>query len=248
MLRRGLQLQSKRSITSHLPDHVSIKNTNLIRTTGFINGKFEEMTLGQSTFNVINPANGKVLATLPSMKEPDVNRAIKSASDAWKTWKETTAYDRSRILQRVAQLMTQNTDDLAAIMTLEAGKPTAEAKGEIGYAISFLDYYAEEAKRIAGKTFQSPVRNRRTMSIKQPVGPVGLITPWNFPSAMITRKLAPALAAGCTAVIKPSEETPLSALAICEILREAGVPPGVVNCLTISRDDVEMSGRYDLID
>lgn len=243
MLRQGFSYQSRRFITSHLPENIKIKNPKLLRNTGYINGKFEDLRHDHKTFNVINPANGKVLVDLPCMKEPDVKRAIKSASDAWKTWKETTAYDRSKILQRVSQLMTENADDLAAIMTLEAGKPTAEAKGEIGYAISFVDYYAEEAKRVAGKTFQAPVRTRRTMTIKQPVGPVGLITPWNFPSAMITRKLAPALAAGCTAVIKPSEETPLSALAICAILDEAGVPPGVVNCLTIARDDVEMSGK-----
>lgn len=142
--------------------------------------------------------------------------------------------------------MNQYADDLAAIITLEAGKPTPEAKAEIAYAISFVDYYAEEAKRISGATLPSPNRNRRTITIKQPVGPVALITPWNFPSAMVTRKLAPALAAGCTAVIKPSEETPLSALAICAIMEEAGFPPGVVNCLTVSRDDVEMSGRYVL--
>ncbi len=196
-----------------------------------------------SNFQVINPANGKTLIDLPSMKAQDIERAIKLTSDAWAGWKLTTAYERSKLLNRIAQLMHKYANDLAAIVTLEAGKPLSEAKSEIQYAITFMEYYAEEVKRIKGDTFQSPVRNRRVMTIKQPVGPVGLITPWNFPSAMITRKLAPALAAGCTAVLKPADETPLSALAMCVILQEAGLPPGVVNCLTVAREDVDMSGR-----
>eukprot|EP00981_Chlorochromonas_danica_P000970 scaffold233_cov174-Ochromonas_danica.AAC.10 len=190
----------------------------------------------------MNPANGKVLAHLPSLHEKEIDQAIQSAHTAWKTWKETTAYERSKILQKISHLMTKYSDDLAAIITLEAGKPTSEAKGEIGYAISFIDFYAEEIKRVHGDTFPSPSRNRRTFTIKQPVGPVGLITPWNFPSAMITRKVAPALAAGCTVVLKPSEETPLSALAMAAICHEAGVPPGVLNIITVGREDVTMAG------
>lgn len=242
MLRRGLNYQTKRGIASHLPSNVTLKHPHLLRTTGYINGKFVAASPGQKTFKVINPATGKSLADIPSMGAADVEHAIKVSSDAWATWKETTAWERSKLLQKYSQLMTKYSDDLAAIITLEAGKPLAESKGEIGYAISFVDWYAEEAKRIAGSTMQSPVKTRRTITIKQPVGPVGLITPWNFPSAMITRKLAPALAAGCTAVIKPSEETPLSALALCVIAEEAGFPAGVVNCLTTGRDEVEMTG------
>ncbi len=221
-----------------------IKNKKLLPDGGYINGQF---TFGSAkpndTFEVINPANGSVIHRLPRMGVEDTVAGIKAASDAWKTWKETTVYDRARVLEKISELMNLYKDDLAAIITLEAGKPMAEAKGEIVYAVSFVDYYAEEAKRIKGDTLPSPVKIRRLVTIKQPVGPCGLITPWNFPSAMITRKLAPALAAGCTAVLKPAGETPLSALAICAILEEAGVPAGVVNCVTVDRTHVEEVGR-----
>ena len=129
-------------------------------------------------------------------------------------------------------------EDLARIITLESGKPLGESRGEVLYAQSFYDFYAEEARRFSGEVLQPPVKGRRMLSLKQPVGPAGFITPWNFPSAMITRKVGPALAAGCTVVIKPSEETPLSALALCVIAQEAGLPPGVMNCLTVGREEV----------
>jgi succinate-semialdehyde dehydrogenase/glutarate-semialdehyde dehydrogenase len=221
-----------------------VKHKELLPNAGFINGNF---TVGKGNpsdkFDVVNPANGKVVAQLPRMGETETQDAIAAAKTAFHSWKETTAHERSKLLERMSQLMNKHKDDLATIMTSEAGKPTAEAKGEINYAISFLDYYAEEAKRVKGDVLASPVKNRRLLTIKQPVGVAGLITPWNFPSAMITRKLAPALAAGCTAVIKPSEETPLSALAICAIAQEAGIPPGVVNCVTVDRYQVEEVGR-----
>jgi succinate-semialdehyde dehydrogenase/glutarate-semialdehyde dehydrogenase len=143
----------------------------------------------------------------------------------------------------MADLMIQYKDDLATIITLEAGKPFAEAKGEVLYAVSFYEFYAEEAKRITGEVLPSPMSSRRLLTIKQPVGPAALITPWNFPSAMITRKVGPALAAGCTVVIKPAEATPLSALALCAIAEEAGLPAGVMNCLTVAREDVEEVGQ-----
>jgi succinate-semialdehyde dehydrogenase/glutarate-semialdehyde dehydrogenase len=239
--RVGLQrfFSQKKKVTS-LKD---IHHQNLVQHQGFINGIFTSGSAGNRTFDVVNPANGKVIAQVPCMGMADAEHSAEVAMHAWQSWKETTANDRARYLVRMSELMNKYKDDLAAIITLEAGKPLNEAKGEILYAISFLDLYAEEAKRVHGEILQPPVNTRRLLTIKQPVGPAALITPWNFPSAMITRKLAPALAAGCTAVIKPTEETPLSALAICAIAQEAGLPAGVVNCLTVSREDVESVGR-----
>ncbi|RYG65948.1 aldehyde dehydrogenase family protein [archaeon] len=196
--------RSVRRITNHLPKNVVIQNENLIRHGGFVSNHFLEATQSHKTFPVINPANGKAMVHIPCMTESEVNHAIHVTSDAWQTWRKTTAYERSKILTKLSQLMHKNLDDLAKIVTLEAGKPLSEAKGEILYAVSFVEYYAEEAKRITGSTMQSPAHNKRVMTIKQGVGPVALITPWNFPSAMITRKLAPALAAGCTAILKPA--------------------------------------------
>jgi succinate-semialdehyde dehydrogenase/glutarate-semialdehyde dehydrogenase len=221
-----------------------VQHRQLLPDGGFINGHF---TKGKSNpgdnFEVINPANGKVIAQLPRMGEAEAIEGIAAAKHAFHSWKETSSFERAQYLTKMSQLMHKYKDDLAAIMTVEAGKPTNEAKGEINYAISFFDFYAEEAKRVKGDILQSPAKNKKLLTIKQPVGVAALVTPWNFPSAMITRKLAPALAAGCTTVIKPSEETPLSALAICAIAQEAGLPPGVVNCLTVDRLQVEEVGR-----
>lgn len=213
-----------------------IKNKDLLRTTGFVNGEF--LPTSGNTFPVINPANGEVLAQMSRMNAADVDFACNVANDAFQSWKMTTATERSKIIMKMFELIEKNKEDLATIISLESGKPLAEAKGEMIYANSFYELYAEEAKRINGEILQSPVKGRRLLTIKQPVGPAGLITPWNFPSAMITRKVGPALAAGCTVVIKPSEETPLSALALCEIARQAGLPAGVMNCLTVGREQV----------
>jgi len=193
-------------------------------------------------FEVKNPATGEVIARLPRMNEKDVAEASKVADAAWIKWRKTTAKERSKIIEKMSALMEQHEDDLATILTLEAGKPFAEAKGEIRYAQSFYDLYAEEAKRVNGQVLQPPVKGRRLVTMSQPVGPCALVTPWNFPSAMITRKLGPALAAGCTAVIKPADLTPMSALALCVIAEEAGVPPGVVNCLTVAKEEVVAVG------
>eukprot|EP01040_Poterioochromonas_malhamensis_P003096 gene3096-3293_t len=221
-----------------------IKNKHLIPEAGYINGEFTPASSNEkNNFAVINPANGKPFFHLPRMGVAETEKSIAAATKAFASWKETTAFERSKILQKMASLMHKYKDDLAAIITLEAGKPTAEAKGEVLYAASFLEFYAEEGKRVHGDILQAPARNRRLINIKQPIGPCALITPWNFPSAMITRKLGPALAAGCTAVIKPAGETPLSAIAICAIAHEAGVPPGVVNVVTVDRDEVENVGR-----
>eukprot|EP01038_Epipyxis_sp_PR26KG_P006583 gene6583-9049_t len=215
----------------------SIINKNLVTGKGFINGKF---TVGSSTetFPVYNPANGQEICSLPKMKAVDASNAIQASDVAWKRWKSTSYVERSKFLRNMADLMRENIDDLATLITLEAGKPFSDSKGEILYAISFYDYYAEEARRIKGEIIESPNKNRRLFALRQSVGPAALITPWNFPSAMITRKVGPALAAGCTVVIKPSEDTPLSALALCSIAEQAGIPPGVINCLTVARDDV----------
>lgn len=220
----------------------NVKNQHLVNHIGYINGQFTAGT-AKGTFSVKNPANGEVLGEVARMGAVDAENASKVAFDSWQSWKETSANERSKFLMRISELMQHYREDLATILTLEAGKPIAEARGELQYAISFIDYYAEECKRVTGEVLQSPARHRRLINIKQPIGPAALITPWNFPSAMITRKLAPALGAGCTAVIKPSEDTPYSALAICAIVQEAGLPPGVVNCVTVGREEVQDVGR-----
>jgi succinate-semialdehyde dehydrogenase/glutarate-semialdehyde dehydrogenase len=230
----------------------------LIKNTGFIGGRWVPSPPSSSsssssaaaaaaetttTFDVLNPATGNVVATLPRMGATDANSAIAAAHGAWGKWRSTLASDRAKILRNLADLMGKHTDDLARIITLENGKPLPEAKGEVAYAKSFLDLYAEEATRVHGEVMATAFRNQRMLTIKQAVGPAALITPFNFPSAMVTRKMGPALAAGCTVVIKPSEETPLSALALCALAEEAGVPAGVVNCLTVGRDEVQDVGH-----
>lgn len=170
--------------------HTYLSNKDLVKQLGYINGKFTKgSSSAENTFDVINPANGDVLAQLPRMNGQDVKDASSAANDAFKTWKHTTSIERSKILKKMGNLMGKYIDDLATIITLEAGKPLAEAKGEIIYAQSFYDFYAEEATRVHGEILQSPIKGRRLLTMKQPIGPAGLITPWNFPSAMITRKV-----------------------------------------------------------
>jgi succinate-semialdehyde dehydrogenase/glutarate-semialdehyde dehydrogenase len=243
-MQRNLAIYSRRGLFSTAKSGLDvIQHKHLINQAGFINGKF---TRGAATsdFEVINPGTGKPLITLPSMGLAETKESIEAASKAWATWKNTTPFERSKLLRNLFTLMEgKYKDDLAAIITLEAGKPLAEAKGEMTYANSFLEFYAEEAKRAFGEVVPSPMKNRRLVTVKQPIGPAALITPWNFPSAMITRKLAPALAAGCTVVIKPANETPLSALAICAIAQEAGIPAGVINVVTVPREHVEAVGK-----
>lgn len=208
-------------------------------SVGFVGGKW---TTKPSTFDVINPATGSIVATAPRFAAVDAIDAAKVAHEAWGKWKSTLVADRAKYLRRMSDLMNKYADDLALIITIEAGKPMAESKGEVAYAKSFLDLYAEEATRVRGEMMQTTFHNQKMMTIRQPVGPAVLITPWNFPSAMVTRKLGPALAAGCTVVIKPSEETPMSAMALCAIAEEAGIPPGVVNCLPVGREEVQEVG------
>ncbi len=207
------------------------QNAALLRTQACINGEWVGAASG-NTFAVRNPFNGEVLAEVPDMGAADTMAAIEAAHDAFKSWRAQTAAYRAKILRRLYELQLAHVDDLARLLTLEQGKPLAEAKGEIRYGAAFIEWFAEEARRVYGDVIPGHQSDKRIITLKQPVGVVGAITPWNFPNAMIARKLAPALAAGCTMVIKPAEDTPLSALALAALAEEAGVPPGVLNVVT----------------
>lgn len=187
---------------------------------------------------VNNPATGEKIASVPNMGYDETQQAIVSAQQALPAWSAKTGKERAAILQKWAQLMLAHQNDLAIIMTSEQGKPIAEAAGEIAYAASFLEWFAEEAKRIDGEVLQSPKAGQRLLALKQPIGVCAAITPWNFPSAMITRKVGPALAAGCTMVVKPAEQTPLSALALAVLAQEAGVPAGVLQMITGTASEI----------
>ena len=217
------------SFTTAMTKHVPF-SSRLLRDTGYINGVW---TAGGATktFDVINPATGEVLATLPDMGAAETTAAIDAAYIAQVAWAARPAKERAVLLRRWFDLMIANADELAAILTVEMGKPLPEAKGEILYAASYVEWYAEEAKRIYGETIPAPSDDKRMIVIKQPVGVVGTITPWNFPAAMIARKIAPALAVGCTVVSKPAEQTPLTAIALAVLAEEAGIPAGVLNII-----------------
>ncbi|MGM0952715.1 MAG: NAD-dependent succinate-semialdehyde dehydrogenase [Pseudomonadota bacterium] len=187
-----------------------------------------------SCFKVTNPATGAVLARVAECSAEDTRAAVAAAEEAGKTWKLVPARQRAGILRRWFELVTRHADELARLMTLEQGKPLAEALGEVTYGASFIEFFSEEAKRIAGETLPGHGPDKRTLVLREPVGVVAAITPWNFPLAMITRKCAPAIAAGCTVVIKPAEATPLTALAVARLAREAGLPAGVINVVTAS--------------
>ena len=208
-----------------------IKDSSLFREQAFIGGRWMDADSG-NRFEVVNPANNRVIGSVPDMGAREAEGAIDSAETAGTMWREETAKDRSIILRRWHDLIIENREDLARIMTLEQGKPLSESRGEINYAAGFIEWFAEEAKRIYGDVIPSPQAENRIMTIKMPVGVCAAITPWNFPAAMIARKAGPALAAGCTMVVKPAEQTPFSALALAELARRAGMPPGVFNVLT----------------
>jgi succinate-semialdehyde dehydrogenase / glutarate-semialdehyde dehydrogenase len=210
---------------------MQLNDPHLLRQQAWLDGKWADADSGAS-IAVTNPATGMQLATIPNMGMAETRRAIDAAIRAFADWKLRTAEDRSRILRRWYELMLQHQDDLAVLMTCEQGKPLAEAKGEIAYAASYIEWFAEEAKRIYGTTIPSPWTDKRIIVTKEPVGVCAAITPWNFPSAMITRKVAPALAAGCTIILKPATQTPLSALALAELAARAGVPAGVFSVIT----------------
>ena len=217
------------SFTTAMTKHVPF-SSRFLRAAGYIDGVW---TAGGATktFDVINPATGEVLATLPDMGAAETTAAIDAAYIAQVSWAARPAKERAATLRKWFDLMIANADELAAILTAEMGKPLPEARGEILYAASYVEWYAEEAKRIYGETIPAPSNDKRMVVIKQPVGVVGTITPWNFPAAMIARKIAPALAVGCTVVSKPAEQTPLTAIALAVLAEEAGIPAGVLNII-----------------
>lgn len=210
---------------------LALKDPSLLRQQSFIDGQWADADGGQR-LDVVNPATGEVIASVAHCGEAEALRAVEAAERALHDWRETTAAERSRILRRWFDLMLAHRDDLAVLLTAEQGKPLAEAKGEIAYAASYLEWFAEEGKRAYGEVIPSPFKDRQILVVKEPVGVCAAITPWNFPSAMITRKVGPALAAGCTMVLKPAEQTPLSALALAELSVRAGVPAGVFSVVT----------------
>ena len=207
----------------------TLNDASLLKTDALING---EWTAGAARFEVRDPATGHKLADVANLGAAETEAALQAANAAWPAWRGKTAKERGAILMKWFHLLHQHADDLARIMTAEQGKPLAEAKGEVGYGASFIDWFAEEAKRIYGETIPTTDNNKRYLVIKQAMGVCAAITPWNFPIAMITRKVAPALAAGCPVVIKPAEQTPLSALAVAELAQRAGMPAGVLNVIT----------------
>jgi len=217
------------TFTTAMTKHVPFSSP-FLRDAGYINGVW---TAGGATktFDVINPATGEVLASLPDMGAAETTAAIDAAHAAQSAWAARPAKERSAILRKWFDLMVANADELGAILTAEMGKPLPEARGEILYAASYVEWYAEEAKRIYGETIPAPSNDKRMLVIRQPVGVVGTITPWNFPAAMIARKVAPALAVGCTVVSKPAEQTPLSAIALAVLAEQAGIPAGVFNVI-----------------
>jgi succinate-semialdehyde dehydrogenase / glutarate-semialdehyde dehydrogenase len=210
---------------------LSLNDSDLFRQQCYIGGRWCDAD-NAKTFPVHNPATGELLADVPDMGVAETRRAIDAAKQAWPEWRRKTAKDRAVLLRKWYELIMANSDDLARIMTAEQGKPLAESKGEIAYAASFIEWFAEEGKRVYGDTIPSPWSDRRLVILKEPVGVCGAITPWNFPAAMITRKAGPALAAGCTMISKPAESTPLSAFALAVLAERAGILAGVFNVLT----------------
>lgn len=223
---------------------MQLNDPTLFRQQAFIQGKWCDAE-SKKTIEVTNPANAQLLGTVPKMGANETRAAIEVANQALPAWRALTAKERATILRRWFDLMMANQDDLAKLMTLEQGKPLAEAKGEIAYAASFIEWFAEEGKRIYGDTIPGHQADKRLIVIKQPIGVTAAITPWNFPAAMITRKAGPALAAGCTMVLKPASQTPFSALALAELAQRAGIPDGVFNVVTGSASEVgnELTGN-----
>jgi succinate-semialdehyde dehydrogenase/glutarate-semialdehyde dehydrogenase len=210
---------------------LTLKDPSLLRQQCFIAGQWCDAD-GGATISVTNPATGEVLGTVPKMGAAETRRAIDAANTAWPEWRKKPAKTRAAILRKWNDLILANADDLAALMTAEQGKPLAESKGEIAYAASFIEWFGEEAKRVAGETLASPWPDKRVVVTREPIGVCAAITPWNFPAAMITRKAGPALAAGCPMVVKPAELTPFSALALAVLAERAGVPAGVFSVIT----------------
>ncbi|KAF2755271.1 succinic semialdehyde dehydrogenase [Pseudovirgaria hyperparasitica] len=236
--------------TAHLPGRISrvyttahsvppLNDKSLFRNQAYINGNWVNAKSGK-TFEVTDPGSGKVIDTMPEMDKEDAELAIQAASDALPAFKKLTGRQRGRMLNKWYQLMMENADDLAKLITWENGKPLADAKGEVSYAASFYEWFGEEAPRIYGDTIPSTAAGNRIITIKEPVGVCGLITPWNFPAAMITRKIGPALAAGCTVVAKSPGETPYTAAALVVLAERAGIPKGVINVITALNNTPEI--------
>lgn len=213
---------------------------NLLRTQCYIDGAWIDADSG-ARFDVTNPATGEVLASVPALGAVETRRAIGAAEAAWPAWRQKPAKERAVLLRRWFDLITAHTEALAVLMTREQGKPLAEARAEVAYAASFIEWFGEEAKRVYGEVIPSAAAERRQIVLRQPVGVCAAITPWNFPAAMITRKVGPALAAGCTILVKPAEQTPLTALALAALAQEAGIPAGVLNVIT--GDPVAIGGE-----
>jgi len=226
---------------SHTPAPLAaLKDPGLLKTQALINGQWVD---GPSRFAVTDPATGAHLVDVANLGGEQAHAAIAAANAAWPAWRALTAKARAAIMMKWFHLLNQHADDLATIMTAEQGKPLAEAKGEVGYGASFIEWFAEESRRVYGETVPSTDPSKRFMVIRQPIGVCAAITPWNFPIAMITRKVAPALAAGCPVVIKPAEATPLSALAVAELAQRAGMPPGVLNVITADAEQSIAVGK-----
>lgn len=223
---------------------MQLKDAKLFRQKAYFDGKWQDADNGK-TIDVTNPATGEVIGTVPKMGAAETSRAIDAANKALPAWRAKTAKERSVIIRRWYDLLIEHQDDLALILTTEQGKPLAEAKGEIVYGASYLDWFSEEAKRVYGDVIPGHMTDKRVVVIKQPIGVTAAITPWNFPNAMITRKAGPALAAGCTMIIKPASATPYSALALVELAERAGVPAGVLSVITGSAGEIggELTGN-----
>lgn len=216
---------------------MQLNDSRLLRQQCYINGAWVDADNG-ATLEVTNPATGEVLGSVPKMGTAETRRAIEAANVAYPAWRALTAKERSNRLRRWFELMMENQEDLAVLMTCEQGKPLAESRGEIAYAASFIEWFAEEGKRIYGDTIPQHQNDKRIVVLKEPIGVCAAITPWNFPSAMLTRKAGPALAAGCTMVVKPASQTPYSALALCELAERAGIPKGVISVVTGSAGEI----------
>lgn len=221
---------------------VRAMSSNLLKEKAYVNGEWVSSHSGK-TFQVTNPANGNIIGLVPDMDATDTEAALNAANEAFKTWKRTTAKERSGFLKKWYELMQKNCENIAKITTMESGKPLLEAKGEVVYGNSFINWFAEEATRVRGEIIPTPVVGKMLLVEKQPAGVASLIAPWNFPHAMITRKAGAALAAGCTCVIKPAEDTPLTALALAQLAHEAGFPKGVVNVITCNRQNAPQVGK-----
>ena len=219
-----------------------LKDATLFREDAFINGKWVKAKSG-ATFSVNNPATGDIIANVTNLDSGDAELAIAAAEQALSSWRSKTAKDRAMVMRKWFDLIIANTEDLAILMTLEQGKPLVESRGEVAYGASFVEWFAEESKRVTGAILESTWGDKRMLVLKQAIGVCVAITPWNFPIAMITRKIAPAIAAGCTMVIKPAEQTPLCALALAELAQRAGMPAGVVNIIPADADQSIAIGK-----